>query len=44
MLCPPFFSLKRKEDLMTIDLVAFKNALELLFAKEELSVDSLNKI
>lgn len=29
---------------MTIDLVAFKNALELLFAKEELSVDSLNKI
>ena len=29
---------------MTIDLVAFKNALELLFAKEELSVDNLNKI
>lgn len=29
---------------MTIDLVTFKNALELLFAKEELSVDSLNKI
>ena len=29
---------------MTIDLVAFKNALELLFAKKELSVDSLNKI
>lgn len=29
---------------MTIDLVAFKNALELLFAKEKLSVDSLNKI
>ena len=29
---------------MTIDLIAFKNALELLFAKEELSVDSLNKI